>query len=68
MSPALQRAIDRGDMELFLGDRLFHQLPDAVSKAVNATLCNFLLVAWRKRQPMWAKFHEEGREWRLKPD
>jgi len=65
-SADLRKAIAGADVELFLGDRLLRALPQQVALDVNATVCNFLKVAWRKREPLWQNFCQEGTSWRLK--
>jgi hypothetical protein len=65
-SPEMRRAIDTADVELFLGDRLLRRLPQEVALKVDATVCNFLRIAWRKRQPLWRNFCQDGTEWRLR--
>jgi hypothetical protein len=65
-SADLRKAIAGADVELFLGDRLLRALPQQVALAVNATVCNFLKIAWRKREPLWQNFCQEGTSWRLK--
>jgi len=65
-SAELRQAMARADAELFLGDRLLHQLPQQVALDVNATICNFLHVAWRKRQPLWREFCQDNNDWKLK--
>jgi len=65
-SAELRQAMARADAELFLGDRLLRQLPQQVALDVNATICNFLHVAWRKRQPLWREFCQGNDDWKLK--
>jgi Reverse transcriptase (RNA-dependent DNA polymerase) len=65
-SAELRQAMARADAELFLGDRLLRQLPQQVALDVNATICNFLHVAWRKRQPLWREFCQDNNDWKLK--
>jgi hypothetical protein len=67
-SAELRQAMARADAELFLGDRLLRQLPQHVALDVNATICNFLHVAWRKRQPLWREFCQDNNDWKLKSD
>ena len=52
---ALWAALRRGAPEVFLGDRLLLSLPPGLAKEVDATVCNFLKVAWRKRQTVWTQ-------------
>ena len=65
-SPLLRQAVQNADPVLFLGDALLRRLPDAIAKAVNSSVCNFLMAAWEVRKPLWAKHCEEGTEWKLK--
>ena len=65
-SPQLRRAIDRAEMELFLGDGLLRALPAEVARRVDAALCDYLKVAWRKRQGVWKNFSLGDNEWKLK--
>src|ERR1700691_3046589 len=65
-SAELRQAMARADAELFLGDRLLRQLPQQVALDVNATICNFLHVAGRKRQPLWREFCQDNNDWKLK--
>ena len=53
-------------MELFLGDGLLQVLPPGVAKEVDATICNFLKVAWRKRHEVWRTFCVDDAGWKLK--
>ena len=64
--PHVRHAIAGADPELFLGDGWLRRLPDGVAATANSTVCNFLMMAWRKRDPMWANFCEEGKPYRLK--
>ena len=65
-APRLAAAMQNSEMALFLGDTALKELPPDKQKAVDAVVCNFLKVAWRKRSKLWKLACEEGNEWRLK--
>jgi hypothetical protein len=67
-APQLRSAIASCDSELFLGDRLLDGLPRDVERAVDNVICDFLKVAWRKRQQLWKAACIDGDEWRLRPE
>ena len=67
MTPRLRQAVDNADPELFLGDGLLRGLPEESAKAISSATCNFLMVAWRKREPLWTRFCEPNSKWRLRP-
>ena len=62
---ALWAAVLRGAPEVFLGDRLLLSLPPGRAKEVDATVCNFLKVAWRKRQSVWRRWCSDKDGWKL---
>ena len=64
-APAYRNAIDSCDPELFLGDRLLGQLPVQTAEAADSVVCNFLRLAWRRRQELWKHFCDPMDEWRL---
>ena len=39
-----------------------------MSKALDSTVCNFLHIAWRKREPRWQTFCDNGNPWKPKAD
>ena len=53
-SPIFRQAIEDNDVELFLGDKLLLNLPEEKRGKVDHILCDFLKVAWRKRDTVWA--------------
>jgi len=67
-APQLRNAIESSDPELFLGDRLLAGLPQDVEQAVDTVICDFLKVAWRRRQQLWKEACLDGNEWRLRPE
>ena len=64
-APALRRALGVRDPTVFLGNQLWTELPPELAQAVDTTVCDFLKVAWRRRQPIWSAVCVEGSEWRL---
>jgi len=64
--PGLRAAMRNNDIMLFLGDGALRELPDDKQRAVDTVVCNFLHVAWRKRQKLWRSACAEGNDWRLK--
>ena len=67
-SPQLRDTIAAGDVSLFLGDRWTVGLPEQLSKALDSTVCNFLHIAWRKREPQWQTLCDDGDPWKPKAD
>ena len=65
-NPQLTQAIRNKEMALFLGDSLLLRLPQDIARQVDATVCNFLKVAWRKRKGVWKELCVGKDEWRLK--
>jgi len=63
---ALMQAVINPDVQLLLGDGLLLSLPPETAKGVNAAVCDFLMVAWRKRKARWRHFCVEGNEWKLR--
>ena len=57
--------LDNAEVGLLLSDSLLRQLPNEVAWRADAIICDFLLVAWRKRSPIWQIFCKDGDEWRL---
>ena len=64
--PGLRTAMRNNDIALFLGDGALRELPDDKQRAVDTVICNFLHVAWRKRQKLWRTACADGNDWRLK--
>jgi hypothetical protein len=64
-SPIFRQAIEDNDVELFLGDKLLLNLPEEKRGRVDRILCDFLKVAWRKRDTVWAALTER-KGWRLR--
>ena len=50
--------------QLFVGD-LFHGLPKALYDSLHGTVLNYLMLIWKKRSPVWARFCRDGDEWSL---
>jgi hypothetical protein len=50
---------------LFLGD-VFRGLPTAVYNKAHGILVNFLMLLWRRRVPLWARFCSPDKEWQLR--
>jgi len=65
-APQFRAAIERRDPELFLGDRLLAELPADAAVKVDSVICDFLKVAWRRRQHLWKAGCRDGSEWRLR--
>src|SRR3954451_1122450 len=53
-SPVFRQAMEDDDVDLFLGDKLLLNLPEQKRGRVDRILCDFLKVAWRKRDTVWA--------------
>ena len=64
-APRVRRAMRELDMQLFLGNHLWSDLPSAVAQAVDTAVCDFLKVAWRRRRPIWKAICVDDNEWRL---
>jgi hypothetical protein len=64
-APGFRQAMDEETVELFLGDKLLLQLPEEKRRQVDAVLCDYLKVAWRKRNAIWATLTER-QGWRLR--
>ena len=61
----LKQAIASKDVALFLGDSKVVGLSDDEKRKVDLVLCNYLKVAWRKRQTVWQGLCD-GSDWRLR--
>ncbi len=64
-SPRFRQAMEDESVELFLGDKLLLQLPEEKRRHVDAILCDYLKVVWRKRNTVWADLTER-QGWRLR--
>jgi reverse transcriptase-like protein len=64
-SPVFRQAMEDNDVNLFLGDKMLLNLPEQKRGRVDRILCDFLKVAWRKRDTVWAPLTER-KGWRLK--
>ena len=64
----LPEALQAGDVALFLGDGWLGRLPPQLAQQADATVCNFLKLAWKARQSIWQDFCCEGDEWKLKEE
>ena len=64
-SPVFREAMEDAHVELFLGDKLLHQLPQGKHRQVDNVICDYLKVIWRKRDTVWATLTER-KGWRLK--
>ena len=65
-APNLTAAMQSFDVALILGDGCLKELPKQKQRAVDAVICNFLKLAWRKRRKLWLHVCEAGDEWKLK--
>jgi hypothetical protein len=63
---AMMNAIATAEMGLFLGDVFLRQLPTDIARRVDAAVCDYLKVAWRKRRDVWRGFCVAGDEWRFR--
>ena len=63
--PPFRQAMEEENVELFLGDKLLLQLPEDMRRKVDSILCDYLKVAWRKRDTVWAALTER-QGWRLR--
>jgi hypothetical protein len=64
-SPGFRQAMEEETVQLFLGDKLLLQLPEEKRRHVDGILCDYLKVAWRKRNTIWAALTER-QGWRLR--
>ena len=65
-TPLLLRALDNAAVRLFLSDSLMRRLPEEVARRAEATICDFLMVAWRRRCSIWQNFVVAGDDWKLR--
>jgi hypothetical protein len=63
--PGFRDAMEENAMHLYLGDKLMLHLPDAKRRKADAVICDFLKVAWSKRDVVWATMTER-KGWRLR--
>ena len=66
-APLLRDAMNSKTMKVFLGAKILDELPDKVAQAVDHAICNFLKVAWRRRDYIWKAVCVDSNPWRL-PD
>ena len=62
-TPQLSQALDSVAVELFLGDSLVRHLPADSAWRADAIVCDFLMLAWRKRSAVWKTMTVDGNEW-----
>jgi len=48
------------------GTLVLAELPADVVMKVDTVICDFLKVAWRRRQQLWKAACRDGSEWRLR--
>jgi hypothetical protein len=65
VGPKLRKALDENAVELFLGDKLLQEVPADKRHKLDDVLCDYLKVAWRKRDTVWATL-TDLRGWKLK--
>jgi hypothetical protein len=65
-APGLRQAIATRDVALFLGDSKLSELPPRLRRAVDVVICNYLMVAWRRRAAVWRQLTVDGNQWRLR--
>lgn len=66
-APQLKEAMHRSDFSLFLGDSKLQELAGDMRLKADRIICNFLKVAWAKRQCEWLqKWCVEGNAWLLR--
>ena len=65
-APILRQAMADRSVHLFLGDKAFVGLPAPIWKAADQVVCNYLKLAWRKRQDRWRQLCVPGDDWTLK--
>src|SRR5437868_1890853 len=63
--PDLVRAIEGSPVDIFLGDNLVEQLPDDKRQSWDSVICNFLRVAWRRRDKIWRTLTVADDAWKL---
>ena len=65
-TPMLGHALDTAAVGLFLGDGLMQRLPAEVARRVDSIICDFLMVAWRKRRVAWRQQVDGDDEWNIR--
>ena len=65
-TPQLSPALDSVTVELFLGDSLVRHLPADIARRADAIVCDFLMLAWRKRSAIWETMTVDGNEWLIR--
>ena len=63
-APKFKRALQNCEMRLFLCDRLLMELGPELRWSVDAVLCNYLKVLWRKREEVWLPQCVDRDPWR----
>ena len=64
---SLRSAMQLGNtVALLLGDSMLAELPPDTQLKVDRIVCNFLKVAWRKREGLWQKHCIDGDPWQLR--
>jgi len=63
--PVFRQAMEQDDVQLFLGDKLLLHVPEEKRRRVDGILCDYLKVAWRKRNTVWAALTER-QGWKLR--
>ena len=66
-APLLRNALNCNAMKVFLGAKILDELPRGVAQSVDHAICNFLKVAWRRRDYIWKAVCVNSNPWRL-PD
>jgi hypothetical protein len=66
-APLLRNALNCNTMKVFLGAKILDELPRGVAQSVDHAICNFLKVAWRRRDYIWKAVCVNSNPWRL-PD
>jgi hypothetical protein len=58
--------IARSDVDIFLGDTLASQLSEEKRSQFDVVICNFLRLAWRRRDRIWKDLTVEDNAWKLR--
>ena len=64
-APDFRQAMEECNVEMFLGDKMLKPLPEGMRTRVDGILCDYLKVAWKKRNTIWATLTER-QGWRLR--
>ena len=59
-------AVRDADPVLFLSDKFIRKLDPELQGHVDAVICNYLKVLWRRREQLWAAHCVPGNPWRLR--